>query len=74
MGIDQKGTAPGLVRKTSETPKVHNVKCRVDGCDSNQAYDLSPPHQDGATHNRIYQCVKCHHSWPLAVGGSFPYF
>lgn len=77
MSIDPKGMQPGI---TPETPpqKVVDVKCRVQGCDSTRAIEISLSQTSsgkdgGAPSNRMYQCTKCHSTWGLPVGGAFLY-
>jgi len=72
MSVDPKGTTPGLKAETKE-PKVHHMKCRNEDCPSMQVTEIptgGAPEGAGAAHNRLYQCVTCHLTWTLGVGGS----
>jgi len=73
MNFDPKGTAPGINAGEPPAAKTLHVKCRNDSCDSIQAIEIvTEPVRPGAgaSHNRLYQCVKCHHTWNMPVGGS----
>lgn len=73
MAFDPEGTSPGLVQGTP-SPKVINFKCREEGCTSLQAVEIKSGGQEnpsaGIAHNRTYQCVRCRHTFTLAVGGA----
>lgn len=73
MNFDPKGTAPGLNPGAAPAPKVHHLKCRAGTCDSVQAIEITTnaqPDGAGASHTRLYQCIKCHHTWVIGVGGN----
>lgn len=75
MSIDPKGTQPGII-PTAPKPKVVNLKCRMDGCGSVEAIEISPAPQSenaGAPLQRMYQCTQCQGTWGLPVGGHFPF-
>jgi hypothetical protein len=73
MSFDPKGTTPGLMTESKPQPTIHHMRCRNENCTSIQATEIvmgSTPEGAGASHNRLYQCVKCRHTWTLGVGGS----
>jgi len=71
MSFDQTGTNPGVESPIPE-PKTLSLKCMNNGCKSIQAIEIVAAGTDSAaTHSRLYQCVKCKHSWAVPVGGSF---
>lgn len=74
MNFDPKGTTPGLTSEAKPEPKIHHLKCRANSCDSVQAIEITSNggQADGAgvSHNRLYQCIKCKHSWAIGVGGN----
>jgi hypothetical protein len=67
MPIDPAGTTPGIVSENQE-PETISVKCPRGGCDSQAAVEIkvAAPEYVG---RRMYRCVKCGHTWGLAVGG-----
>ncbi len=71
--IDPSGTTPGL--PTEPPPKkVVAIACRVENCGSKEAYEVPLPKTGpGVPSDRLYECVKCHSTWGLPVGGHFPY-
>lgn len=68
MPIDPAGTTPGLTPKAEEAPTVH-IRCKNPSCDSINAIELKIPGMQGGS--RLYQCVKCHRTHGVAVGGAF---
>jgi len=73
MSFDKTGVSPGLVPEAKPGPKMIHMKCRNDSCTSIQATEITSgaaPEGSGASHQRLYQCVKCNHTWHLSVGGS----
>lgn len=72
MSIDPKGVAPGLVPGAQAQPKLLNMKCAEETCDSIQATEIQLGEQArGAPvpSHRIYRCVKCGRTRSLSVGG-----
>jgi hypothetical protein len=72
MGFDKSGVAPGLVQEKKPEPTIHHMKCRNENCKSMQVTEIvtqAAPEGAGASHNRLYQCVMCHQTWSLGVGG-----
>jgi DNA-directed RNA polymerase subunit M/transcription elongation factor TFIIS len=70
--VDPHGTAPGLAPAKAPQPKTINMKCKRDNCPSMEVIEVTPKmgrENAGAPHARTYQCVKCHHSWVVPVGG-----
>jgi hypothetical protein len=67
MSFDTKGTAPGLVQPPLAEVKTINMRCRVDGCDSIQAIDVTP--SSNAPGHNTYQCFKCKRTWGISIGG-----
>jgi hypothetical protein len=65
------GKKPG----TTKGPEVNtpcqrgkDLKTKGQSCDSRRAYNTSPrPGGKVAS----FECVKCHHTWTVAMGGSF---
>jgi DNA-directed RNA polymerase subunit M/transcription elongation factor TFIIS len=73
MSFDKAGVTPGLASENKAEPAFQHMKCRNENCQSVQAREIvssSAPPGAGAPHNRLYQCVKCNHTWSLGVGGS----
>lgn len=75
MPIDPTGTQPGLPTAQDSRKKV-GIKCRVQGCDSIEAFEVSlgaSQGERGAPSQRVYQCCKCSTTWGLTVGGHFAF-
>lgn len=71
MSFDPTGTNPGVKSSTPE-PKALSLKCVNNGCNSTQAIEITTPGTDSAAnHSRLYQCLRCKHSWAVPVGGVF---
>jgi len=75
MTFDPKSAEPGLANQDAKEPAVVNMKCRQGDCDSMRAQEI--PVQTGlpnagASHNRMYRCVKCSNTWAMSVGGYVP--
>lgn len=68
LQVDPAGVTPGLAKKDEPKEEIIYLKCRDPECDSMKAVDITRegPPQIG---NRSYRCVKCGHTWSLAVGG-----
>lgn len=68
--FDPKSTEPGGVAPTPE--KTVAMKCKAENCSSMQAVEVeitpSVPGQ-GAIHNRLYRCIRCHTTFGISVGG-----
>lgn len=65
--FDAGGVNPGLI-PTAPKKMTSNLKCRSGNCDSLEAEEikLEAPQHHG---QRLYRCVKCGHTWGLALGG-----
>ena len=48
--------------------RVKDLKTKGQSCDSKRAYNTSPT-SGGKTAS--FECIKCGHSWTVAMGGSF---
>lgn len=76
MNFDPKGTTPGLNPGVKPEPKIQHLKCRENSCDSVQAIEITAlaggvqSDGGGANHTRLYQCIKCKHTWVIGVGGN----
>jgi DNA-directed RNA polymerase subunit M/transcription elongation factor TFIIS len=74
MSVDPKGLQPGLSQPEPAKPKTIAMRCKMEGCDSREVVEVLPSKTPtGASHQRIYQCVECHNSWSVEVGGFFPF-
>ena len=45
-----------------------DLKTKGQACDSKRAFNISP--QQGGK-QATFRCVKCNHTWSVAMGGSF---
>jgi len=68
MPIDPAGTTPGLQPPQAEDPPKVHLKCKNASCNSILAIEMKFAGQPGG--RRMYQCVKCHLTWGVPVGGS----
>lgn len=66
--FDAGGVSPGLTAAPPPKKTIH-LKCRSGKCESLEAEEikLEVPSHHG---QRLYRCVKCGHSWGLALGGN----
>jgi hypothetical protein len=70
--FDTGGTQPGLTA-TAPVQKTLTLKCRSPrGCNGVEATEvgLGTPEHYG---QRLYRCLKCGHSWGVALGGHFEF-
>lgn len=65
LNIDNE-TLQKMPTSPSDPTTVVVVACRRQGCDGNHAKDVNLA---GVGHR--YTCVKCDHTWTVAVGGAF---
>lgn len=65
MPIDPTGTTPQPPATSASLPQA-DIKCRRGDCDSTSAFVMAIPQHPN---QRLYRCVKCHHTWGVNVGG-----
>jgi hypothetical protein len=64
MTIDPTSLNPGLGKDSKPSVEV-NMRCKNEDCDSITSIEIT----SAGSGSRVYQCVKCHRTQVVSVGG-----